>query len=60
MQKHIPFKTSRPVDKTHPWIDAKCEELQGKAHLGDEAAETELGKRLTQNYTNYAERHKKK
>ena len=60
MRKHIPFKTSRPVDKTHPWIDAKCEELQGKAHLGDTEAETELGKRLTQNYTNYAERHKKK
>ena len=60
MKKHIPFKTSRPVDKTHPWIDAKCEELQGKAHLGDTEAEAELGKRLTQNYKNYAERHKKK
>ena len=39
MERNIPFKNSRPVDKAHPWIDAKCEELQNKAHLGDNKAE---------------------
>ena len=59
MQRNIPFKSSRPVDKAHPWIDAKCEELQGKAHLGDKHAEKELEKRLTQNYEKYAEKNPK-
>ena len=25
MHRNIPSKTTRSVDKTHPWIDAKCE-----------------------------------
>ena len=55
-----PFQNARPVDKAHPWIDAKCEELQNKAHLGDKSADKDLEERLTENYETYAERHKQK
>ena len=44
MDRNIPFNNSCPVDKAHPWIDAKCEELQTEAHLGDKDAEQALEK----------------
>ena len=57
MDRNIPFKNARPADKSHPWIDAQCAELQEKAHLGDEDAEQALENRLAAQYDKYAERH---
>ena len=47
-----------PVDATHPWLDARCHELQRKASAGHEGAAQELQTRIQDMYKEYAEKHR--